>query len=54
MKGKLRTILIPAQLCRKLRKYATKHRIGRGEIFLTKNGDQAGTKADLGTDESLV
>lgn len=38
MKGKLRTILIPAQLCRKLRKYATKHRIGRREIFLTKNG----------------
>lgn len=38
MKGKLRTILIPAQLCRKLRKYATKHRIGRGETFLTKNG----------------
>lgn len=38
MKGKLRTILIPAQLCRKLRKYAAKHRIGRGEIFLTKNG----------------
>ena len=38
MKGKLRTILIPAQLCRKLRKYATKYRIGRGEIFLTKNG----------------
>lgn len=38
MKGKLRTILIPAQLCRKLRKYTTKHRIGRGEIFLTKNG----------------
>ena len=38
MKGKLRTILIPAPLCRKLRKYATKHRIGRGEIFLTKNG----------------
>ena len=38
MKGKLRTILIPAQLCRKLRKYATKHRIGQGEIFLTKNG----------------
>ena len=38
MKGKLRTILIPAQLCKKLRKYATKHRIGRGEIFLTKNG----------------
>lgn len=38
MKGKLRTILIPAQLCRKLRKYAIKHRIQRGEIFLTKNG----------------
>lgn len=38
MKGKLRTILIPAQLCKKLRKYTTKHRIGRGEIFLTKNG----------------
>ena len=38
MKGKLRTILIPAQLCRKLHKYSIKHRIQRGEIFLTKNG----------------
>lgn len=44
LKGKLRTILIPQQLCRKLRKYANKKGIGASEgggsheIFLTPAG----------------
>lgn len=44
MKGKLRTILIPAQLCRKLRRYAAKNNIHQGEIFLTKNGTRLDRK----------
>lgn len=38
LKGKIRTILIPEKLCRKLRKYAKKQKIASGEIFLTRNG----------------
>lgn len=38
LKGKIRTILIPAKLCRKLLKYAKKQKIVSGEIFLTRNG----------------
>lgn len=38
LKGKIRTILIPMKLCRKLLKYAKKQRITSGEIFLTRNG----------------
>lgn len=38
MKGKLRTILIPGKLCRKLLKYAKKQKIASGEIFLTRSG----------------
>lgn len=38
LKGKIRTILIPVKLCRKLLKYAKKQRITCGEIFLTRNG----------------
>lgn len=38
LKGKIRTILIPAKLCRKLLKYAKKNKTVSGEIFLTKNG----------------
>lgn len=38
MKGKIRTILIPAKLCRKLLKYAKKQKTVSGEIFLTRNG----------------
>ena len=44
MKGKLRTILIPAQLCRKLRRSAAKNTIHQGEIFLTKNGTRLDRK----------
>lgn len=36
LKGKIRTILMPGKLCRKLLKYAKKEGIASGEIFLTK------------------
>jgi len=38
LKGKIRTILIPGKLCRKLQKYAKKKKIVSGEVFLTRNG----------------
>lgn len=38
LKGKIRTILLPSKLCRKLLKYAKKQKTVSGEIFLTKNG----------------
>ncbi len=38
LKGKIRTILLPSKLCRKLLKYARKQKIASGEIFLTRSG----------------
>ena len=38
LKGKIRTILLPRKLCRKLLQYAKKQKIAFGEIFLTKSG----------------
>ena len=38
LKGKIRTILLPGKLCRKLLKYTRKHKTASGEIFLTKSG----------------
>lgn len=38
LKGKIRTILIPGKLARKLLKYAGKQKTASGEIFLTRNG----------------
>ena len=38
LKGKIRTILLPGKLCRKLQKYAKKQKIVSGEVFLTRNG----------------
>ncbi|WP_195282600.1 tyrosine-type recombinase/integrase [Harryflintia acetispora] len=38
LKGKVRTILLPNKLCRKLRKYMQKQKIASGEIFLTRSG----------------
>ena len=38
LKGKVRTILLPAKLCRKLLKYAKRKKIASGEIFLTRSG----------------
>ena len=39
LKGKIRTILLPTKLCRKLLKYAKKRNICHGQIFLTRNGN---------------
>ncbi len=38
LKGKIRTILLPSKLCRKLLKYARKQKTASGEIFLTRSG----------------
>ena len=38
LKGKIRTILIPGKLRKKLLKYARKNKTVSGEIFLTRNG----------------
>lgn len=38
LKGKIRVILLPNKLCRKLLKYAKKQKTVSGEIFLTRNG----------------
>ena len=38
LKGKIRTILLPGKLCRKLLKYAKRQKTASGEIFLTRNG----------------
>ena len=44
MKGKQRTILIPKKLCRKLLKYAKKHKTASGEILLTRGGKSISRK----------
>ena len=38
LKGKIRTILLPGKLCRKLEKYARQNKITSGELFLTRSG----------------
>ena len=38
LKGKVRTLLLPAKLCRKLLKYAKAQKTASGEIFVTKSG----------------
>lgn len=38
LKGKIRTILLPGKLCRKLLKYARQQKTASGEIFLTRSG----------------
>lgn len=38
LKGKIRTILIPEKLCRKLLQYCRKQKIFSGEVFLTRTG----------------
>ena len=38
LKGKIRTILLPGKLCRKLLKYARRQKIASGEVFLTRSG----------------
>ncbi len=38
LKGKVRSVLLPGKLCRKLEKYARKQKITSGEIFLNRQG----------------
>lgn len=44
LKGKIRTILLPGKLCRKLLKYAGKNKIASGEIFLARGGNPLSRK----------
>ena len=44
LKGKIRTILLPGRLCRRLEKYARKQKIASGEIFITRGGMGMGRK----------
>ena len=44
LKGKIRTILLPGKLCRKLLKYAKKNKIASGELFVTKSGHSISRK----------
>lgn len=44
LKGKVRTILLPGKLCRKLLRYAGKQKTASGEIFLTKGGTSLSRK----------
>ena len=39
LKGKTREVLIPAELCRKLRAYCRERNITSGSIFVTRNGN---------------
>ena len=44
LKGKIRTILLPGKLCRKLLKYAQKQKTASGAIFRTKSGKELGRR----------
>lgn len=44
LKGKVRTILLPGKLCRKLLKYAKKQKTASGTIFRTKSGKELGRR----------
>ena len=44
LKGKIRTILLPDKLCRKLLKYARHKKIASGEIFRTESGKSLGRR----------
>ncbi|WP_122790167.1 tyrosine-type recombinase/integrase [Intestinibacillus sp. Marseille-P6563] len=44
LKGKIRTILLPGKLCRKLIKYAKKQKTASGAIFRTRNGKELGRR----------
>ena len=44
LKGKIRTVLLPGKLCRKLLKYAQRQKNASGEIFLTRGGKRLSRK----------
>ena len=47
LKGKVRTIFLPAKLCRKLLKYAKKQQTVSGEIFLSENGGKSLSRVQI-------
>lgn len=44
LKGKIRTILLPSKLCRKLLKFAARQKTASGAIFRAKSGNAIGTR----------
>lgn len=44
LKGKIRVILLPAKLCRKLLAYAEKQKIASGAVFRTRSGKELGRR----------
>ena len=42
LKGKIRTVLLPTRLCRRLKEYIDAHGIRKGSIFLTRTGKTMG------------
>ncbi len=44
LKGKIRVILLPGKLCRKLSKYGKKYGINTGQLFVTRNGTPVSRK----------
>lgn len=44
LKGKIRVILLPGKLCRKLLKFAKKQKIASGAIFRTRSGKELGRR----------
>ena len=44
LKGKIRTILLPRKLCRKLKRYARKEKIAAGALFITDSGQNLSRK----------
>lgn len=54
LKGKIRTILLPAKLCCKLMQYAKKQKIAAGEIFLTSSREGHFASAGLVRTQAAV
>jgi len=53
LKGKVRVILLPGKLCRRLLKYAKKQKITSGQIILTRSGRPMGRKEIWASMKSL-
>lgn len=53
LKGKIRTILLPGKLCKKLKAYAKKQKIRYGEIFVTRTGKSMGRRQIWGEMKKL-
>lgn len=54
LKGKIRTILLPQKLCRKLRKYARKNKIGLWRDLSHQKQERAVPETNMGGNEGAV